>query len=363
MQNFCYKCGLQSDKKQNFIENLCIKCYVELHPLLNFPHPLEIRLCKKCYRYNVKNRWISAPENEILSIIEHAIQQVIPLQIQVLPGTDISITPRIEGDIEEILKKNEISSDIQATGHAHISLNEYSENYRERRIKLAFVTCPSCLSYKRGDYKAVLHILTPKREILEWERDNVFSIIEDELEKSRMIDMNSYITKYTVKKGKLTFYLGSEKLARSLASIISSNLGGVVKETYTGAKRISKEIRQNKLFVSVYLSIFIEGDLLELDNTLIYVTHIRGNSLQGVNLQTNHPIKKPLKLLKKVKILRHASDLQSFIYFSQTKETMQLMDLNDYNIYEIPQAEINSEVEIGSIIKGFEIDGKIYLVS
>jgi hypothetical protein len=66
-----------------------------------------------------------------------------------------------------------------------------------------------------------------------------------------------------MKKGKITFYIGSERFARVLASHLRYNIGGLLKETYkSGSRKIPKEVKLNRLYISLYLNPFIEGDLV-----------------------------------------------------------------------------------------------------
>lgn len=363
MQNFCYKCGRIASEKVQLIENLCPDCYIELHPLLTFPAPLKIKLCEKCNRYFFKNRWITSHYTDLESIIDNSLKDIIPPQIERPPQTELEITSNVPGNMESILRKQSIIIDINARGRAHNTLDIYSESYKSQKVDLIFTVCPSCLSVKRGMYQAILHILTPDREMLERERDYVFSFIEKQVAKSTKLDDLAYISKFNMKKGKITFYVGSEKFARALASNLSYNLGGLLKETYKfGSRKIPKEVKQNKLYISIYLPSFVEGDLLWVNNAPLHITQIRGKKVSGHNLITLEQFKKPLKVLKHATVLLHSSDIRSFINFSQTKETFQLMDLKNYRIFEIPKSEKYGELKVGEVTRGFEVDGQIHII-
>ncbi len=363
MQAFCYKCGKLDDEQVKFIDNLCHQCYIEIHPLLKFPHPLILKLCKKCNRYYGNKRWVSSHSFNLESILDSALKECIPLLIEYSPETEIEVVSNVFGNLDSILKTNLISVDIEAKGRSHNLLNIFDEKYNNLSIKLVFTVCPSCLSLKRGDYLAVLHIISPGRGLLDSERDYIISLIENESDKSIKVDNLSYISKFTMKKGKITFYVGSEKFARSLASLISYNLGGFLKETYkSGSRRIPKEIKRNKLYISLYLPSFVTGDLLWINDTPFYITKIQGKNAFGVNLKTREKFKRPLKTLKNANILQHASDLRSFIYFSQTKDTIELIDLDSNQIYEVSKSPEREEFEIGKFLKGFEVDSRIYLI-
>ncbi|NVM53731.1 MAG: hypothetical protein HWN66_08510 [Candidatus Helarchaeota archaeon] len=351
------------NENTKLIDNLCQQCYIELHPLLQFPLPLQLKLCKKCNRYYLKNRWISSPFESLEHILDSALKDVIPLQVEISPQAELEIKTHVFGKFESILKTNSITIDIQAIGHAHETLEIYPEVYKTRKVNLIFTVCPSCLSLRRGEYQAVLHILTPNREMLERERDYILSLVENESVRSTKLDFLAYITKFTMKKGKISFYIGSEKFARSLASIISYNLGGFLKETYKfGSRKIPKEVKRNKLYISLYLPTFVNGDLLWANNAPLFVIKVQGKSVVGINLTTHEKFKMPLKVLKNAKILQHWSDIRSFIYFSQTNETIQLMDLKNYEIFDVQKSSKYSELEVGRNIKGFEVDGKLYLI-
>jgi NMD protein affecting ribosome stability and mRNA decay len=197
----------------------------------------------------------------------------------------------------------------------------------------------------------------------EHERDFILSLIENESAKSIKLDHLAYISKFTMKKGKITFFIGSEKFARSLASSFSYNLGGLIKETYKfGSLKIPKEVKQNKLYISVYLPTFIKGDLLWVKNTPMYVIKVQGKKVTCLNLIKYEKANLSLKLLKKVEILRYSNQILSFLYFSQTKDTIQLMDLKTYQIYEVSNSPKYSELEVGQYINGFDVKGQIYLI-
>jgi len=363
MQKFCYKCGKIAIENFQLIDNLCHECYKELHPLLKFPNPLYIKLCKKCYRYFYKNRWITLNSNDLEEILDIALKDIIPTQIDIIPQTELDIKMKIFNNIEAILKTNSVEFDLIAKGHAHNALELYTETYDTRKINLNFTICPSCLSVKRGAYQAVLHIITPGRDMLDEEREYIFSLIDSEVDKLGQIDYFAYISKFTIKKGKITLFLGSEKFAHTLASDISNNLGGTQKETYNfGARVIPREVKQNKLYISLHLSPFIKGDLIWLNNSPLYVLKIKGKNITCIDLNTHEKMKRPLKLLKNTKILQHPKDLHTYICYSQTKEMIQLMDLENYQIFELLRSSVSEELEIGNNVKGFEVEGKIFLI-
>ena len=363
MQTFCYKCGKLFDDNNLQIENLCQECFIELHPLIRIPAHLQIKLCKKCNRYFLKKRWISSHFQEFESLLDFAVKDIIPFQLQIAPGTELEIKTDIYENLESILRTNLIHIDIKARGHAHETLHEYTETYSTQEVNLIFTICQSCLSLKRGEYQAVLHILTPEREMLEQERDYILSYVENEVENSKNTDYTAYISKFTMKKGKVTFYIGSEKFARNLASKLSFNLGSSVKETYKfGSRKIPKEVKQNKLYISLYLPHFSVGDLLWDNDTPLYVTNIKGKNAVCINLNNYEQIKRPLKLLKNVIILRHFNEVNSLIYYSQTKDMNQFMDLEIFQIFEILISPQLDNLELGKTVEGFEVDGKLYLI-
>ncbi len=363
MQKFCYKCGKQPEDNNSLIENLCIECYKEINPLLKIPSPLKIKLCEKCNRYYIKNRWISSHYNSLEQILDYVIKESIPFQLQTPPQSEVIISTKISENLETILNRNLTYVDIVVTGKNHESQAPYTETYEAKKVQINFTICPSCLSLKRGEYQSVFHILAPSRELTEKEQDLIFSIIEKENYSASLSDPLSYISKFSIKRGKMTFYLGSEKLGRALASIIRENLGGSIKETYKfGSKKMPKEIKRNKLYISLYLPPFIQGDLLQLNNLSLYVTKIKGQNVNLTNLINQEHIKIPIKNLKNVEILRHLKDIRTFLYFAQTKEQIQLMDLQNYQIYEMSFPKNFNEFEIGKLIKGFEINGQIYLL-
>ena len=363
MQNFCYKCGKIPKEKNKLLDNLCQECYTELHPLLKIPHPLQLKLCKKCNRFYLKDRWISSHFTELEDLLEYATKEVIPLKLEFPSKAELVITTNIIGNLESILRTSLILIDIQIVGTSHEAIPPYSEKYVSQDVKLTFTICPSCLSIKRGEYQAVLHVIAPNRELAEQERDYILSLIETESEKLVKTDYLAYISKFKSSKGKISFYIGSEKFARSLASTIGYNLGGTPKETYkSGSHRIPKEVKQNKLYISLYLPSFVRGDLLLVKNAPLYVTKILSKKVRCINLDTYETVKLPLKLLKNAEILQHSNSLRLFLYFSQTKETIQLMDLQNYQIYEISNFPKYSEFEIGNHIKGFEVKGQIFLI-
>ncbi|MHA1321866.1 MAG: NMD3-related protein [Candidatus Helarchaeota archaeon] len=363
MQNFCYKCGRSSEEAGQLINNLCHNCYKETHPLIEFPKIFKIKLCKNCNRYYLKGRWISTQTNDLEKILDTAIKENVPLQIKSVPQVNLKIISHITGNLDNILNRKQGSIDIEAIGTVHEALYDYKETYRERPVKIDLIICPSCLSLKKGAYQAVLHILTPKRNMLEKERDYIYSVINDECERWIQIDSLAYISKIRIKKGKLTFFIGSEKFARSLALLLSFQLGGNVKETYrAGSQKIPKEIKKNKLFISIYLPTFKVGDLLLVKNTLLFITKIKGKRVWGFNLKNHQKFIKPLRIFKNAKIIRQLNDLRSFIYFSQMRDAIHLMDRKNYQIYEIQKVPESIDLPIGGTLKGFEIENQIYLI-
>ncbi|MHA1277793.1 MAG: NMD3-related protein [Candidatus Helarchaeota archaeon] len=363
MQNFCFKCGNILDKKMLLFDNLCQNCYIELHPLLKIPPSLEFKLCKKCHRFVLKNRWISSPFIDLERIIDQGIKDSLPFQLESYPHTQLQITTNTSGNLESILLKNVVSVDITAIGTAHKSLKHYTEKYSGKKVKILFTICPSCLSLKRGEYKAVLHVIAPRRHITHYEQDFIFSLIENEIENAKKADFTAYISKLSMKKRKITLFIGSEKFARSLALTISYNLGGILKETYKfGSQRIPKEVKENKLYISLYLPPFLKGDLLRVKNAPLFITGIRGKMVRFKNLITYEKVKFPLNQLKNAEIIQRSDEAHQFLYFAQTNRTIQLMDIENYQIYELPYLSKYNELDIGKNYYGFDVDGQILLI-
>lgn len=363
MEHFCYKCGKIEKEIPFLIDNLCPDCYKPLHPLLKFPYPLEIKLCRKCYRIFIKNRWITPPESDIEEVLDYALKESLPSQISKNPQTSLKIIPHLGNNLDSIQSMNSLEVEIRATGRAHESLKEYTEVYQAQKVKLIFTVCPFCISYKRGEYEAVLHVLATDRELTDWEVDQTYSLVGNEVEKMINIDYLAYISKLTSKKGKITFYIGSERFARLVASILRFNLGGNLKETYSsGFQRIPKEVKRNKLYISLYLPSYTLGCLLLLNNLPIYITRIQSKYVTYLNLKTYEKTKVPQKQLENAQILRRKDDLRAYLYLSQTGQMIQLLDLETYQIFELSKSPFYNNLQIGDNLKGFELDGQILLI-
>jgi len=363
MQNFCYKCGKSKDEDTELIENLCLNCYKDSHSLLNFPNPLQIKLCKKCNRFFSNNKWVSSANSDIENVMDDALKESLPVQISKNPKTRLEITPNLVEKPEYIPSMNSIYVDIKAIGRAHESLKEYTEEYNAQKVNVFFSLCPFCLSFRRGDYQAVLHVIAVDRDLIDWEIDLIYSLVADKVEKMVNIDYLAYISKFTSKKSKITFYVGSEKFARLIASLIKFNLGGNLKETYkTGFRKIPKEVKRNKLYISLYLSAYTAGDLLFFNNSPVCITKIQSKYVTLVNLNTFNTSKVPQKLLENAQILKRKSDLRSYLYLSKTNEMMQFLDLENYQVFEIAISPMYGKLEIGNYLKGFEMNGQILII-
>ncbi|MDD1778705.1 MAG: hypothetical protein LUQ65_11110 [Candidatus Helarchaeota archaeon] len=363
METFCYKCGKIDKGNSVLIDNLCPTCYKTLHPLLKFPYPLEIKLCRKCYRFFVKNRWITPPESDLEEILDYALKESLPSQISKNPQSSLEIIPNLGNNLDSIQSMNSLEVEIRSTGRAHESLKEYTEIYHAQKVKLIFTVCPFCLSYKRGEYEAVLHVLAMDRDLTDWEVDQTYSLVGNEVEKMINIDYLAYISKLTSKKGKITFYIGSERFARLVASILRFNLGGNIKETYkSGSQRIPKEVKRNKLYISLYLPPYTLGCLLLLNNLPIYIVRIQSKYVTYLNLNTYEKTKVPQKQLENTQILRRKDDLRAYLYLSQTDQLIQLLDLESYQIFELSKSPLYNKLQIGDNLKGFELDGQILII-
>jgi NMD protein affecting ribosome stability and mRNA decay len=363
MEPFCYKCGKLEKENTLLIDNLCPNCYKTLHPLLKFPYPLEIKLCRKCYRIFINNRWITPPEPDIEDILDYAIKESLPYQISKNPQTTLEIIPKLGDNLDLIQSISSFELEIRSTGRAHESLQEYNEIYNTQKVKLKFTVCPYCMSLDRGEYQAVLHVLATGRNLTEWEIDQTYSLVGNEVEKMINVDFLAYISKLTSKKGKITFYIGSERFARLIASILHFNLGGSLKETYkSGFQRIPKEVKRNKLYISLYLPPYTLGCLLLLGNLPLYVTKIQSKYAAVINLNTYDHAKIPQKQLEDAQILKWSSDLRSYLYLSQTDQLIQLLDLENYQLFELSKSLLYNNLKVGDNLKGFELNGQILII-
>ena len=73
---FCAICGSELDEESPHF-GMCLKCYLEEHPLFELPKSFSVNICIDCGRYSKKEVWIEPNEDDFLSWIESTFTFVI----------------------------------------------------------------------------------------------------------------------------------------------------------------------------------------------------------------------------------------------------------------------------------------------
>jgi len=211
---FCVECGAE----ERLYGHLCRKCLTS-KVLITPPEHIVVQVCKTCGRVLDGAQWRMAVPEEIASK-------------QLEAGT------RRHGQVRAVrwtvpfLPPEKGEHRVKCTAVLTIEDDELSQE-RELSIRVRPGCCTAC-SRQSGDYyEAILQLrmdgLAPKDAEVELAEEN--ATVMRMTEEYSDIDEKAFITKQSLVKGGIDYYMGSLAMARAIAARIRSQTGASVNES------------------------------------------------------------------------------------------------------------------------------------
>ncbi|RLG70542.1 MAG: hypothetical protein DRO04_01740 [Candidatus Iainarchaeum archaeon] len=201
VMRFCARCGRENVP---LINNLCINCYIALHPeLVSLPKRIEVPVCKRCGKLLFKGK--------LLALNEEAVEKLIIKHIKTQNLTKEKF--EIVFDSEDLLRNKEADAHITVYGFINDVLLKVK---RSTRLFLKEKTCDICAKLAGGYHEAILQL----RGISE-EKFNELKLFVAERLSHFSNDPLARIVDIKYSKHGLDFLIGSQRAARKIAEELS----------------------------------------------------------------------------------------------------------------------------------------------
>ncbi|RLF01771.1 MAG: hypothetical protein DRJ59_05325 [Thermoprotei archaeon] len=279
VERFCAICGKRGTI---LIDNLCADCYRKQHPLIDVPPLVKITLCRSCYSYYDRGKWMSPQAQEtIYDVIMRAIKARVSARIKERGRV---IGKELQVDFKYPKEGTELPVILKVTGSIHEEIPPYVEEYRLTAI-VHFELCPSCRIVVGGKEKAIVQVRAKGRSLSKKEKRVIEEIVREELARLYERDKGAVVLEKKEDDGRIDFYLASVHAARQLAHSIQQHFSGKILETQKvlGISRTGRTITRST--IRVLIPPFKEGDIIILKNVPHKILRIQKASVKVLSLQ------------------------------------------------------------------------------
>jgi len=364
LMSFCINCGKIVRNRKELHENLCMDCYVQSHPLVNFKkskHPI-LFLCPDCLSFKLFKKWNDpTSENMSTDIMEELNNNLDsflthPNSLYVIIS---SLNPD-PFDLSYVKAHKNITITVMIRGKVFPETSPIS-SITELVLKTEFQVCTRCKNIRANQHAAEITILKKGKSLTKEEINSYSSFLSKMFEKHATHGMGDYVLTPKAKKNKLIFQIGSVKLAKKLASSFRSKFGALVRESYKHEDQEKSRETRKKISILIRLLPFEIGDVLLYENTPLLILKIFEKQVECLDFFKNTSKKFPTNSLFKAKLLYSHDDLEEFSIISQYQDVLQIMDAQ-FQIYDLTPPTLFKIPSNNSKIKGFFFKDAIYIL-
>ncbi len=354
MPNVCYVCGGEGP----LIDGQCIECYKHDHPLSNPIPNITLKICRDCYSYWHRGKWIVPTTTNYVEHLEMAVSKII--RDKYIKNKDYTITVKIlEHD------NTHATAEVVIYGTTHRLIPPYPEKHVVP-IKIEFSLCRSCSLRHGGHHESILQIRADERKLDESEEREITSIIYSMLNNAYGHDSKAYISEITHERfGGLTLDVGSEHLCKAIAVEIRDQFLGTIKESFklVGVDPKSGERRYLRTVV-VRLPRFRKGDFIEVDRIPSMVLRNERKRLVCLNLVEHNTFSVSIDSNKfqKIVFLKDGSETRTLMVLSVTPTSIQLMDNGNYEIIDIDRKQVPLILSPGESVHSVNLKGRLFFI-
>ena len=347
MSRFCAKCGIKYDGKIPFIDNLCLKCYLEEHKLLSIKGEIVLEICKVCNAIKYGGKWVGSG-SDLLENIYATLPSIITEKSRVLfEGTKIYLHLP-----EAINYRFNVEIDVEI----NIGGTRASQKYIVP-VQIKPTVCPRCQKKLTGIHKAIIQIRSSKPITPAFKRFiHKYLMGLEEKYKKDIVEIKD------LKEG-IDIKLLSFTVARAIANKFRVDLGATIKETHKliGRKNGKKE---TLMTISVRLPAVIPGDYILYDDNLYLVKDMKHGHLVIESTISNETTSIPITLIwkEKIRVIDKVVP-ETLIYLMKEGNLAYLVcESNPQKTYIIPCSKLPPSAREGCKIKVLVIDGKPYVL-
>lgn len=346
---FCPECG-STDKKM--VGDVCIDCFLKDYTMLTIPEKIEVTICSHCNSKLEEGKWSESnlPEEEI---IYRALERNITID-------DLVENELIDLEIDQ-MKGTIAECYVEATGEVYGK--EISESH-DVDVRILKTVCPTCSKLQAGYYESVIQFRADERELHKWECEKADEIVERTLIKQSKSDKLAYCPQIAKLKEGYDYYIGSLKSGRKIANALKDEFGGHIKES---PRLISEDKSTGKglyrIWISVRIPKFEEGDFIKYENNILQVKDIGKNRVVAINLENDKKHTIPWKDTEEIEVVKKEEDIETTSIISKSPTTIQILDPIDYSVIDLEIKESTKNAQIGDEVKIIKINNYVYLLN
>ena len=345
---FCPECGATDVE---MIDGICKNCFLKKFRLMEIPENITVTICKHCNAKLEEGKWKDEyiPEEEI---IYRALERNIKIN-DLVENEEINLEiDQIKGTIAECF--------VEAVGEVYgVSIDESHDT----QVRILKTVCPPCSKMQSGYYETVIQFRADNREIKAEEYKKADEIVARTLDKQAKVDKLAYCPQIAKLKEGYDYYIGSFKTGRKVAENLKDEFGGVIKES---PRLISEDKSTGKglyrIWISVRIPEFENGDIIEFEDKIIQVTDIDKNRVVGTDIKTNKKHNIPLKNMDNIRLVKKADEIETTTIISMSPKIIQILDPSDFSAVDLEMQDEFSDYKIGDEIKIIKIENYIYLI-
>ncbi len=304
---FCVQCG----SEEKLYGHLCRKCLLSKE-LIMPPDRIVVEVCRTCGRVMDGSVWKNAlPEDIAVKLLGAGTRKLG--QVRSVRWS-VPYLPPEKGEHR-----------VMCTAVLTIEDDEISQE-REVLIRIRPGCCTSC-SRQSGDYyEAVIQLriegIAAKDALVELAEENV--IVQRMAEEHSSSDEKAFITKQSLVKGGIDYYVGSLAMARAIAGKIRALTGASVLESPSlVGQKDGVDMYRNSILVK--LPALREGDVVAYDKKVHVVEEsdskvtVLKNVSNGqiVRVRSDDPRMKPVSKFR---------DIREAVVVTHDKTTVQVLD-------------------------------------
>lgn len=274
---FCPQCGKKTDE---LFDSLCEDCFKQGIMLIEADKlELSLSVCKNCGGYFKGKERTS---------IEEVVEDSVRKEIRKKYGYGCEV------EIQGLRKEGENRASVFLVAKAEVK-GVVIEERGEVEVILKRETCERCSRIAGGYYAGIVQIRAEGR-----------IPTDDELVMAEKITYSSlgesdFVSKEMMLKEGLDIYVSSMECGRRISRGIVKKLGGAFSES---RKLYGQKDGRNiyRVSFSVRLPGFKEGDVVEIDDKVIYVENVvEGKGIEGRDMNTGESVFLSKKETKKAK--------------------------------------------------------------
>lgn len=226
-QRFCAICGKEIDKSAPHF-GMCLKCYLNEHPLFEIPKEFSFKICPDCGSYSTKEEWFKSEKNDLFHIIENATFKILLKPYTKEDKIDFSLTFDKNSFIftsKDLLKsmiftiEGKVKEDINLKHNQNVNLN------------LNYELCKNCVNLRGGTYFLSIIQLRVKDENYFEMLNETLNTIQKYVEKLFDKDHRQYISKIEDQKFGVDLYLSTNELMNYIIKFLKLNYHFILKRS------------------------------------------------------------------------------------------------------------------------------------